>query len=74
MVEPNGNNPFHELEKHSFHTNIIDAESIMHSIEENRYARIEKWTEEFWPAPIGREYKDESFGWHVLETEVIMEN
>lgn len=63
----------HELVKHSYYDKLEDAQKELIKITK-LYARIEKHTEEYTPPPIGRKYKDESYGWRTEDTEVIEEN
>ena len=67
----------HELETIGIYQDIEKARQYLkwHSEKNpNLYARIEMHTEEYTPAPIGRKYKDERYGWSMLKSEVIEEN
>ena len=63
----------HDLIQHSSYDKLEDAQQKLKNITD-LYSRIEKHVEEYTPPPVGRQYKEESFGWSIIETEVIEEN
>lgn len=63
----------HELKVVSSHNDLGSAQSALALV--TSYGRIEKHFEEYTPAPAGREYKDEEYGWSSYrDSEVIEEN
>lgn len=69
-AEANGR---HELERVFESDDLKKAKEKLRKITD-KYARIEKHTEEYRPAPAGKVYRDENYGWETEKTEVIEEN
>ena len=63
----------HELYTHSEYETLEKAQIELKKITD-RYARIEKYQKEWTPPPTGRSYKEERFGWSIVDMEVIEEN
>lgn len=63
----------HDLYTHSEYKTLEEAQVELKKII-GRYARIEKHQKEWTPPPIGRNYKEERFGWSIINMEVIEEN
>ena len=63
----------HDLIKGNGYDKLEDAKKELITITD-RYARIEKHTEEYTPPPFGKVWRKPEYGWSTEDFEVVEEN